>query len=125
MTMPEPVDITPRKKGSGNVERQILPADSFKLEDTNPEERGSIRKTRGERTAQQQAVDVKVLQVWREWRDCGKPDDWLDMPVKKWPVEPRYIDDALFMLGKGASLHGKKLVVGTITDRDENGVRYP
>jgi hypothetical protein len=131
MSDPEPVevDITVRKKGrtkgTQNKERAILPADAFVMEDTDPDERGAIRRQRLERTEQQKAIDAKTLAVYREWVADGSPRDWLDMPVKKWAIEKRYIDDAVFYLGKGASLHGKKLVVGNITDKDENGRTYP
>lgn len=114
-----------RKKGSTARIRQTLPADAFVIEDVEADERGAVRRQRGERSSQQVAVDSKVLTVYREWVAAGRPAKWLEMPVKRWPIEQRYLEDALFMLGKGASLHGKKLVTGHVTDKDANGRKYP
>ena len=130
MTTPMPANTEAagkrgRKKGSTARVRQTLPADAFTIEDVHEDERGAVRRQRGERTSQQIAVDAKVLAVYREWVAAGKPNKWLHMPVKKWPIEQRYLDDALFMLGKAASHHGKKLVTGNVTDKDLNGRKYP
>lgn len=127
MTLPEPTVVGKRgrRKTGAKVERRPLPGDAFNIEDTDPDERGAIRRTRGERTEQQQAVDAKVLEVYKEWKADGSPSDWLDMPVKKWAIASQYVDDAIFMLGKAASHHGKKLVLGTVTNKDEHNRPYP
>lgn len=97
-----------RKAGSTAKVRQTLPPDAFVMEDVQEDERGAVRRQRGERTTQQIAVDAKVLAVYREWVAAGKPTKWVNMPVKKWAIEARYLDDAQFMLGKAASLHGDR-----------------
>lgn len=107
-----------RKPGTQAKVRQELPKDQFIIADVPEDERGNVKRARVERTAQQRAIDAKVLEVWRNWRDAGRPTIWNEMPVKEWPLDTRYEDDALFYLHKAATLHHKKLVVGDIKRRD-------
>lgn len=102
-----------RKPGQQPKERKTIPAAEFVMEDIAEESRGFLRRQRLERSAQQQAVDQKVMSVWQEW-DVNKPAKWPAMPVKGWVISTDFEEDALFMLGKAAGLHDKKLVVGKI-----------
>lgn len=101
-----------RKPGSKVKERAELPPDAFVIEAVPVEDRGTVRRKRVERKEQQRAIDAKVLDVWKEWRDSGRPTDWLLMPVKFWRIEKKFAEDAKFFLGKAATMHGKKLVLG-------------
>jgi hypothetical protein len=75
-----------------------------------------------ERSSQQLAVDKKVIEVFREWNESGKPTEWTEMPVKKWIISTTYEEAAVKMLHKGESLHKKRLIVGNVTHRDGKSV---
>ena len=114
-----------RKAGSKAKVRAELPPDAFAIEEVPEDERGTVRRIRVERSKQQIAIDGKVLEVYRKWVAAGKPAKWTEMPVQMWPLDARYVEDALFFLGKGATLHGKKLIVGNVSNKQQNGRPYP
>lgn len=118
----KPKSTKGRKPGSKAKPRQQIPADQFKISAVPEEERGTVRRSRVKRDAQQKAIDDKVLEVWRDWNNAGRPMNWLEMPVKTWEIASRYEDDALFFLGKGATRHGKRLIIGDI--ERNNGISY-
>lgn len=104
-----------------------IPKDEFIMEDVAPEDRGNLRRQRIERSAQQKAVDAKVIEVWREWRNSGSQKEWTRMPIKTWLISERFAEQAHTMLYKATQLHGKKLVTGKDTPaKDQPGkVRIP
>lgn len=113
-----------RKPGQKAKDRSIAMED-FVIEDVPVDERGFTRRQRGERTPQQKATDNLVLQVRKEWRDLGSPTNWVQMPIKRWPCSKSSVENALFMLRKAAALHGAKLIIGNISDKDPEGNVYP
>ncbi len=127
--LPAPTDAPKstrgRKAGSVAKIRAELPPDAFSIETVPEDERGTVRRIRVERTKQQIAIDGKVLQVYKLWVAAGKPAKWTEMPVQSWPLESKYVEDALFFLQKAATLHGKKLVVGNVSNKQANGRPYP
>lgn len=116
-----------RKPGSVAKVRAELPPDAFRIESVAKDDRGVVRRKRVERSPQQKAIDAKAMEVYKEWIAAGSPTDWLKMPIKGWIIEKRLVDDALFFLGKGATLHGKKLRVGDIlpAEGEPGKVRIP
>jgi hypothetical protein len=113
-----------RKPGSKARVRATLPPEAFVMETVEADDRGKLRRVRVERDAQQIAIDTKVLSCYKEWVAAGKPDKWTDAPITSWPIEKKYADDALFFLHKAADFHGKKLVVGKVSAKDETGKPY-
>lgn len=106
-----------RKPGTQAKVRQEIPAEQFKFENIAPESRGYLRRQRLERSKQQQAADVAVMVVYREWVQEGEPNDWNKMPVKGWVINKNLAEDALFMLAKAVGLHSKKLVTGKVQEK--------
>lgn len=115
---PEKKSTRGRKPGSVAKVRAELPPEAFVMEEVKEDERGTVRRIRVERTPQQIAIDKRVLAVYREWVADGRPTKWTDMPVKNWPLDAKYVEDALFFLGKAATLHGVKLVIGNVSNID-------
>jgi hypothetical protein len=95
-----------------------IPMDQFVIREIPEDDRGVVRRKRVERTAQQKAVDAKVLSVFKEWDAGGREKEWTEQPVKEWVIATTYEETAVKMLHKGALLHHKKLVIGDITRSD-------
>jgi hypothetical protein len=109
-----------RKPGSVAKERKQIPLEEFVMEQVAPETAGYLRRQRIERSREQEAVDRKVMAVKQAWQDAGEPDphNWpllakLNL-LPSWLISKDLEEDALFMLSKGATLHGLKLIVGKI-----------
>jgi hypothetical protein len=103
-----------RKPGQVAKEHKAIPASEYTMEDVDADSRGFLKRQRIERSAQQQAVDAKVLEIKQQWEDEGSPTNWNHMPVKAWVISKDFEEEALFQLGKAASLHSLKLVTGKI-----------
>lgn len=113
-----------RKPGQKAKERQPIPASEMQFERVDREDRQIARRKRGERSEQQLAYDKLAKQQLDEWRELGKPSNWLDMPVIQLILSKQYVDDAQFYLRKGADLYVAKCIFGNITDKDvKNGGR--
>lgn len=101
-----------RPKGAQPKNRPEIPDDLFTIKAVPEEERAALKRRREERSPKQQAVDNKVMDVYKEWKALGKPRVWGRMNVKVWPLPPNLVETAVFMLGKAAALHGLKLYYG-------------
>jgi len=113
-----------RKPGQKAKERQVIPLEEMQFETVPVDERAIARRQRGERPAVQVPYDKLVDQVRAEWRQIGKPSDWLQMPVKRLKLSKQYVEDALFYLRKAAGYHNAKIIFGNITDKDKNGKKF-
>lgn len=101
-----------RPAGGAVKEYPPIPTDQFAIEILDDSDRGSYRRRRLERSAQQVAVDNMVMSVYRDWKKVGAPDDWSKMPVRRWVVDKNVEETARFMLRKAAALHAKRLIFG-------------
>jgi hypothetical protein len=103
-----------RKAGQPAKEHKVIPNSEYAMEDIAEDTRGFLKRQRIERSAQQIAVDARVLEIKQEWDAEGQPKNWNYMPVKGWVISKEFEEEALFQLGKAAALHSLKLVVGKI-----------
>jgi hypothetical protein len=103
-----------RPKGAPPKIHPVIPGDEYIIEDIEDNSKGFLRRQRLERSAQQQAVDRKVLAIYEEWVELRRPTKWNDMPVKGWLISKEFEEEAIIQLGKAAGLHDKKLINGTI-----------
>lgn len=101
-----------RKPGQKPKERKPLPADVFNIVEVSEENRVEHKRRREERSDQQKGIDKLVADMYVKWVNAGRPTNWADMPIHRWTLPTRYVEDAEFLLRKAAQLHGRKLIYG-------------